>query len=37
MKEKKKIQRIEDFEVYQKAMKLFDDFINKDFEILKKH
>ena len=35
MSEKKKIQRIEDFDVYQKAMKLFDDFINEDLEILK--
>lgn len=37
MDEKKKIQRIEDFVVYQKAMKLFDDFINEDLEILKKY
>jgi four helix bundle protein len=33
--EKKKIQKIEDFQVYQKAMKLFDDFVEKDLDILK--
>ena len=37
MEEKKKIQREEDFIVYQKAMKLFDDFINEDIGILKEH
>jgi four helix bundle protein len=37
MIEKKKIQKIEDFMVYQKAMELFDNFINEDLEILKKH
>lgn len=35
--EKKKIQKIEDFQVYQKAMKLFDDFIENDLDILKNH
>jgi four helix bundle protein len=37
MEEKRKIQKIEDFVVYQKAMELFNDFINEDLEILKKH
>jgi four helix bundle protein len=36
MEEKKKIQRIEDFEVYQKAMRLFDDFVGLDIDILRK-
>lgn len=37
MEEKKKIQRIEDFIVYQKALKLFDDFVNEDLSLLEKH
>lgn len=35
MEEKIKIQRVEDFIVYQKAMKLFDNFVDEDLEILK--
>ncbi len=31
----KEIKSIEDFEVYQKAVKLFEDFIEKDLPILK--
>jgi len=34
---KKKIQRVEDFDVYQKAMKVFDDFSAIDLPILQKH
>ncbi len=37
MDEKKKIKRIEDFNVYRKAMELFNNFINEDLEILQKH
>ncbi|MFN3966385.1 MAG: four helix bundle protein [Endomicrobiia bacterium] len=32
-----KIERVEDLIVYQKAMQLFDDFINEDMETLGKH
>lgn len=32
-----KIEKIEDFIVYQKAMELYNDFINEDMEILSKH
>ncbi len=32
--EKRKIEKIEDFLVYQKAMKLFDNFIDEDLGIL---
>jgi hypothetical protein len=34
--EKKKIKSVEDFEVYQKAVKLFDDFLEKDLPVLRK-
>jgi four helix bundle protein len=37
MNEKRVIKKIEDFLVYQKAMDLFDNFINEDLETLKKH
>lgn len=33
--ERKPIKNIEDFEIYQKATKLFDDFIEGDLSILK--
>jgi len=35
--EKNKIKKIEDFIVYQKAMQLFNDFLNEDLTILEKH
>jgi|ERR1051325_7880888 four helix bundle protein len=35
MEEKSKIKNIEDFIVYQKATKLFDDFLEVDLPILK--
>lgn len=31
-----KVRRVEDFIVYQKAMKLFDDFVNEDLPLLRK-
>ncbi len=34
--ESKKIKSIEDFQVYQKAAKLFEDFIEEDLPLLKK-
>jgi len=34
---KKRIRTVEDLLVYQKAMKLFDDFIEEDLPILSKH
>ncbi|MEE9260211.1 MAG: four helix bundle protein [Candidatus Scalindua sediminis] len=34
--EKKKIKSVEDFEIYQKAVKLFDDFLEKDLPVLRK-
>ena len=34
--EKKKIKSVEDFEVYQEAVKLFDDFLEKDLPALRK-
>lgn len=34
--EKKKIKSVEGFEVYQKAVKLFDDFLEKDLPVLRK-
>jgi len=33
--ERRPIKSIEDFEVYQKAVKLFDDFIEEDLPLLK--
>lgn len=36
MKKEKKIRSVEDFIVYQKAIKLFDDFVENDLPILKK-
>jgi len=33
--ERKPIKSIEDFEVYQKSVKLFEDFLDEDFPILK--
>lgn len=36
MEEKKKIKSVEDFRVYQKAMKLFEDFMEEDLPILTK-
>ena len=33
---KEPIKNIEDFEVYQKAVQLFDDFLEQDLPILKK-
>jgi len=33
--ERKPIKSVEDFEVYQKAVKLFDDFLEEDLPILK--
>ncbi len=33
--ERKPIKSIEDFEVYQKAVKLFDEFLEEDLSILK--
>jgi four helix bundle protein len=36
MEEQKRLQKVEDFIVYQKAMKLFDDFIEKDLPTLRK-
>jgi four helix bundle protein len=36
MKEKGKVEKVEDFLVYQRAMKLFEDFINEDLEVLSK-
>jgi len=35
--EKKKIKKVEDFEVYQKALKLFQDFTESDLPILRKN
>ncbi len=35
MKQEKKIKSIEDFKVYQKAVKLFDEFMDTDLPILK--
>lgn len=35
--EKKKIKSIEDFKVYQKAVNLFEDFLEKDLPILKRN
>jgi len=37
MEEKRKIQRIEDFLVYQKALQLFHSFIHEDLNFLEKH
>ncbi|ODS32401.1 MAG: hypothetical protein SCARUB_02468 [Candidatus Scalindua rubra] len=34
--ERKKIKSIEDFEVYKKAVKLFEDFLEEDLPILKR-
>ena len=34
--ESKKIKSVEDFEVYQKAVRLFEDFLEKDLPILRK-
>ncbi|MEO0226045.1 MAG: hypothetical protein ABIL05_03725, partial [candidate division WOR-3 bacterium] len=36
MNNKKQIKSIEDFEVYQKAVKLFEDFLAIDLPILQK-
>lgn len=33
--ERKPIKSVEDFEVYQKAVKLFEDFLEEDLSILK--
>ncbi|MFH1093854.1 MAG: four helix bundle protein [Candidatus Omnitrophota bacterium] len=35
--ENKKIKSVEDFVVYQKAIKLFDDFIEKDLPLLRRN
>jgi len=32
-----KVEKVEDFIVYQKAMKLFEDFIESDLNLLEKH
>ena len=32
----RKIKSVEDFEVYKKAVQLFDDFLNKDFPVLER-
>ncbi len=37
MEDNKKIQKIEDFLVYQKAAKVYDDFIDKDLFPLQSH
>lgn len=37
MEDKRKVNRVEDFIVYQKAMRLFDDFIEEDLPILSKN
>lgn len=37
MSDKKKIQKVEDFLVYQKALELFDNFIEEDLPLLEKH
>jgi hypothetical protein len=34
--EKKSIKSVEDFEVYQKAVKVFDDFLEEDLPMLEK-
>ena len=34
--EKKPIKSVEDFDVYQKAVKLFEDFLDHDLQILRK-
>jgi hypothetical protein len=34
--ERKPIKSVEDFEVYQKAVKLFEDFLEEDLLILKR-
>jgi four helix bundle protein len=34
--ERKSIKSVEDFEVYQKAVKVFDDFLEEDLPILEK-
>ncbi len=34
--ERKSIKSVEDFEVYQKAVKLFEDFLEEDLPILEK-
>lgn len=33
----KKVRKVEDLLVYQKAMKLFDDFMEEDLSLLSKH
>ncbi len=35
--QKKKVEKVADFVVYQKALKLFEDFMEEDLPLLSKH